>query len=91
MHWLWDNRQWIFSGAGVTVFIALFYFVRHYFLSASNTATTSVAVPGGRDAIVATGSKIQQTVKLAHGREFFSDHQPVTADTACRDTGVRSI
>lgn len=61
MHWRWDNRQWVFSGAGVTAFIALFYFFRHYFLPASNPAT-SVAVSAGGDAVVTTGSKIQQTV-----------------------------
>ena len=62
MHWLWDNRQWVFSGAGVTALVALFYFFRHYFLPPSNPATTSVAVSAGGDVVVATGSKIQQTV-----------------------------
>jgi len=66
MHWIWSNKEWLFSGVAVWVIGTLLtlWFRRRTPATSQNTATISansmIASP------VATGSNISQTVNVTH-------------------------
>lgn len=63
MRWIWDNRTWIFSGAGVSAFVGIIYIVQR-FITRRNPELQTVGHSSHAEtgAAAATGSHISQTV-----------------------------
>jgi hypothetical protein len=69
MHWLWENRQWVFSGVGLSVVALGAWIFRASLARLFRKPQPSAAVPlqgdvsVGDGSPVAAGNNIQQTIK----------------------------
>jgi hypothetical protein len=90
VRWLWDNRQWFFSGAGVTILVSAFYLFRHLFFRASPFRVKAAAASAGRDASVATGSNISQTLN-SHNTVINSPSVNLSFPAPYTDMGTHAV
>jgi hypothetical protein len=63
MHWLWDNKEWLFSGIGV----ALLGWVYTKFSRPRASSSNAISASGGSSIVgspIASGSHISQTVNI---------------------------
>jgi hypothetical protein len=88
MNWLWDNKEWVFSGAGVAIFGLLYGFFfrpRPAANSSQVSADRSSAVLGSP---VASGSHISQVVNIVTAAHSPS---PLTANAYSDKPGPDEI
>jgi hypothetical protein len=78
MNWVWENRTWLFSGAGITVLACIVWLVRR-FLIAQPKATldkhgviASVHASASPNSPVAVGANISQTIIVSGHNEAAS-------------------
>jgi len=72
MNWVWENRTWLFSGAGLTALACVVSLVRRFWLAKKETAPGHAPVMAKvekntmTNSPVAIGSNISQTINVAN-------------------------
>lgn len=62
MHWVWINKEWLFSGVGVAILGTVLAFLFRRRLASGNTSAIRASTMIGSP--VATGSNITQKVNI---------------------------
>jgi hypothetical protein len=72
MNWVWENRTWLFSGAGITVLVCVVWLIRHFWLAQKETAPGQSLVMAKvenstlTNSPVAVGTNFFQTINVTN-------------------------